>query len=239
MVDLSPPITMGCNKIEAFEKELPFYRIEVHVMFAKIAEAEEKSGVEGCVTLQSLRKVLPTQAWAPLSDNGSLLSKLLLSDAFKADGTPPQGIDAQNLRCFALLHCVGKSIDKARALYEILQGVGGLQRHEQISASDKDFGPAFAKICSFASKDIFELANRLGDDVPQFYGDDEREKMTSTDTLDALREDDWLEKVYGASSRLLNAEWLEKVQGDASWITDPEEIRGKVLESTELDNLYA
>ena len=129
MVDLSPPITMGCNKIEAFEKSLPFYRIEIHVMFAKIAEAEEKSGMADCVTLKSLRKVLPTSAWAPLTDNGSLLSKLLLSDAFKAAGTPAEGIDAQALRCFALLHCVGKSIDKARALYEILQGVGGLTKH--------------------------------------------------------------------------------------------------------------
>lgn len=239
MVDLSPPITMGCNKIEAFEKSLPFYRIEIHVLFAKIAEAEEKSGIEDAVTLKSLRSVLPTSAWAPLSDSGSLLSKLLLSDAFKATGTPAEAIDSQALRCFALLHCVGKSIDKASALYEILQGVGGLTKHEQISAGDKDFAPSFAKILRFASVDIFELANRLGEDVPQFYSDDEKDQMVSDENLDALREDDWLEKVYGYSSSLKNDAWLEKVQGDASWITEPEEIRAKILAQASLDNLHA
>ena len=239
MVDLSPPITMGCNKIEAFEKSLPFYRIEIHVMFAKIAEAEEKSGIEEAVTLESLRSVLPTSAWAPLSDRGSVLSKLLLSDAFKADGKPAEAIDANALRCFALLHCVGKSIDKARALYEILQGVGGLEKHEQISAGDKDFKPSFAKILRFASVDIFELANTLGDDVPEFYSNEEKDQMVSTETTDVLREDVWLEQVYGTSSRLKNDAWLEKVQGDASWITEPEEIRAKILEQAGLDNLYA
>ena len=175
MVDLKPPMTVGASPLVAFEKSLPFYRIEVHVMFAKIADAEEASGTEGCVTLATLRNALPTQAWAPLTDSGSVLSKLLLSDAFKNErrGTAPNCIDANFLRCFALLHCVGKPVDKARALYEILQGVGGLEIHDQISALDKDFPPNFQKILAFASKDIYELAKELGD-VAEDYDEDQR-----------------------------------------------------------------
>ena len=75
--------------------------------------------------------------------------------------------------------------------------------------------------------------------MPQFYSDDEKDQMVSGDNIDLLREDDWLEKVYGPSSRLENDVWLEKVQGDASWITEPEEIRAKILEQASLDNLYA
>ena len=70
MVDLPPPISIKgrLNKIEAFEMSLPFNRIYLRDMNDKIALAEEKSGIEGAVTLKSLRAVLTTPAWEPLSD---------------------------------------------------------------------------------------------------------------------------------------------------------------------------
>jgi len=91
-------------------------------MFAKINKAEKEYEVEGCVNLGALRANLTTPAWAPLEDANSILSKVLLSDAFKNEknGTAACDIDANWLRCFALLHCQGKDCDKARALYEIL-----------------------------------------------------------------------------------------------------------------------
>lgn len=62
--------------------------------------------------------------------------------------------------------------------------------------------------------------------------------MVSKDNLESIREDDWLEVVYGTSSRLENDAWLEKVQEEGAWITDPEELRAKILEKAELDKIY-
>ena len=84
--DLPEPSTFGLDTISAFEATLPFKRIEIHVMMKKIEEAETAAGggeAQGFVTLQSLRKELPTPAWKCLTESDSALSKMLLSDIFK------------------------------------------------------------------------------------------------------------------------------------------------------------
>ena len=114
------------NLVQAFEAELPFNCIEIKQMFAKIAQAEEACGVRGSVTLATLNDALSSQVWSELENADSLTSMVLLSSAFKNESTAEDCIDATNLRCFALLHCVGSPADKAQALYEILSGVGGV-----------------------------------------------------------------------------------------------------------------
>lgn len=59
--------------------------------------------------------------------------------------------------------------------------------------------------------------------------------MRNKDKLEELREDVWLDEVYGAMSRLDNASWLKKVsdkKGKASWIFEPINLRAKVMEIT-------
>ena len=58
------------------------------------------------------------------------------------------------LKIWALIHCSGKPIDKANALFPILQD-GGFEKHEEIAAADKDFNPVFEKIVAFATVDVF------------------------------------------------------------------------------------
>ena len=126
-------------------------------MFAKIAQAEEACGVRGSVTLATLNDALSSQVWSELENAESLTSMVLLSSAFKNESTAEDCIDATNLRCFALLHCVGSPADKAQALYEILSGVGGVQKLGQVSVGDEHFKQIFRKICCLATKDILEL----------------------------------------------------------------------------------
>ena len=76
------------------------------------------------------------------------------------------------LKCFALIHCSGKPIDKTNAFYEVLQD-GGFERHTQISAGDKDFAPVFDKMCSFATMDVFKLALMTGSVDTHVYTEDE------------------------------------------------------------------
>lgn len=152
---------------ERFEAMLPFNRIGLPEMMQKIEEAEQACGGSGFVTLEQLRKVLPTPAWADLLDTESVLSKVLLSPQFKDSkkGTGPDQVDADTLKMFSLLHCniakPKKSRDKAIAFYGILQE-GGLSAHEQISAGDKDFAPVFKKLCTLVTVDLFELTEACG-----------------------------------------------------------------------------
>ena len=187
-----------------FEASLPFNRILVAQMFEKIEEAEKECGGQGYVTLQALRKALPTPAWAPLNDPSSVLAQVLLSEHFKdsSKGTAPDQIDVEILNLFALLHCAGKPIDKTRVLYGILQE-GGFEKHEEISAADKDLIPAFNKLCSLVTIDLFAITKATGQ-VNQIYDEAECKKLMHKDNIYVIREEIWLEEIYGALSRLKN-----------------------------------
>ena len=103
-----------------------------------------------------------------------MLGKTLLSENFK-DASKNQSddqIDVVYLKCFALIHCSGKPIDKTNAFYEVLQD-GGFEKHTQISAGDKDFAPVFDKMCSFATMDVFKLALMTGSVDTHVYTEDE------------------------------------------------------------------
>lgn len=172
---------------------------------------------------------MTSEAWEVLNDPDSKLNKVLLSEYFKDEkkSQQPDQIDADYLRMFALIHCGGKPADKAKVLYCLLQE-GGLEAHEQISAGDKDLIPVFQKMCKFVTTDIFSLAKASGD-VVDIYNEDECRGLVSDDCLEIVREDQWLESVYGAQSRLENSAWLERVQKDGKWIFDPKELRAKLF----------
>ena len=194
-----------------------------------IDDAEVADGGEGFVTLASLRQQLNTPVWKDLDNADSTLGKILLSQYFKDEkkGHDANQISVEFLKMYALMHCVGTNMDKASAFYLILQE-GGFERHDQISAGDKDFEPAFKKMCTLASTELFELAGGLGVSCP--YDDDELENLVSDDTVEELREAKWLEEVYGATSRLENDQWLAKVSKTANWIFNPQACRAKLFE---------
>lgn len=153
-------------------------------------------------------------------------------------GTDAHQIDADTLRCFALLHSQGERNEKAVALYNILQD-GGLEAHEQITATDKDFKPNFEKLARLSSKEIFNLAYLFGDGVEEYYDGAEYGKMCSDETMDVMIEDMFLEQVYGAASRLTNEAWLEKVSSEeCAWIYTADQMREKVLTTAEVDKKH-
>ena len=125
------------------------------------------------------------------------------------------------------LICAGKPIDRATVLYGILQE-GGLEAHEEISAGDKDFIPVFDKMASLVTKDVFNLTKRMGE-TNVTYSDDDIKKLLDEETLEILREEQWLEDVYGAQSRLENSRWLEKVSGQGNWVFDSREFRKRIF----------
>ena len=159
------------------------------------------------MSFDALAAELNTPLWKTLSNKDSELRKFLETPAFQSSESDLSAgtIDSTKLIMFGILNCVDGKVPmkKARAFYCILQE-GGFERHEQISAGDKDFKPAFKDLCAMATVDLFSSANETGA-VSEIYDSDDTEKLA--DATDDLAED-WLDEVYDANSRLTNADWL-------------------------------
>ena len=202
------------DPLKKMEMSLPFYRIDIADMLAAIKKAQTEGEKHAFVTLESLRKELKTDAWAPLADMNSPLVGVLLSDAFKRtwkDGdveqkTGDEQIDADYLRIWSLLHCAGDAASKSIGLYDLLQD-GGLQGHKEISANDKDLKPTFDKICRFVTADIIKFAAEI-QGTSGIYTEEDVQKLIDDETIELVREEHWLNEVYDASSRLPNDAWL-------------------------------
>ena len=180
------------------------------------------------MTIETLKAEFTTPAWADIGQPDSGLYKLLSSAHFKDEkkGHTVEQIDADFLRVFGLLHCGGKPRDKAICLYGILQE-GGLERHEFISAQDKDIEPIFEKMCAFATWDLFTAASQIGG-IEQIY--DSGDCAALQEQVEALREDHFLEEVFGVQSRLENEPWLATVAGKTNWCFNTVQLRKKLFD---------
>jgi len=106
---------------------------------------------------------------------------------------------------------------------------GGFEKHENISAGDKDLIPAMNKMCHFVTSDIFSLAHATSG-TTQIYSQAELDSLTKESNIEILREDVWLDEVYGAQSSLTSETWVKKVSSKtARWIFDPKELRNKLF----------
>ena len=103
-------------------------------------------------------------------------------------------IEADYLKLIGLFHCAGKPRDKAVAFYAILQE-GGMDRHQFISAQDKDLIPIFEKMCALATWELFDIAKSIGEVPEDIYNEDEVNNLK--EQVEVLREDQYLEDVFG------------------------------------------
>ena len=199
-----------------FELSLPFQRILLSNFLKKLDNALKVSGDGSYVTIDALKEEFKTDAWKPLKQPDSMLVKMLKHPFFKdsKENHTADQISVDYLKLFACFHCSAKPRDKAVALYEILQD-GGLEAHTFISAGDKDLEPIFLKLCAMASWEFFELAYQYGG-VDQIYTDDEITSLK--EQVETIREDQYLEDVYGSISKLDNEPWLAKNSKEAAWV---------------------
>ena len=62
--------------------------------------------------------------------------------------------------------------------------------------------------------------------------------MFDTETLEILREDDFLEAVYGAKSRVGRDTWVDAVKESANWVTDSFKLREKVMSAAQISKRH-
>lgn len=133
-----------------------------------------------------------------------------------------------------MLHCSGKPIDKANSLFCILQE-GGFESHEEIAAGDKDFNPVFDKICAFSTIDVFQFAKESGF-AEELYSAADGSKLM--DAVEIIREDKWLEQVFGVQSRLKSDLWVKQVSTVANWIFNTDQVRKELFSEAGIDSRH-
>lgn len=208
---------------------LPFYRTPIKVFEVNLNQAHEACGNANFVTIAELAKVFTSPAWAQLTQDDSKLVKVLLSAAFKSDESAPDQIDITHLFCMGIIHCGGTPREKAEVFYAVLQD-GGLSAHTFISAADKDMAPVFEKICALSTVHLFDWCY----DITQY-------ECPFADNYDALkschedlREDVFLEAIYGSDNKLDNDVWLKNICEKGKWVFNSKEVRKAVFKQAEV-----
>ena len=75
---------------------------------------------------------------------------------------------------------------------------------------DPDLPPAFRKMCAFVTRDVFFDWNSISG-LTKVYSDQDREFLTD-DAFDNIREDGFLDDVFGANSKLSYDEWMSSIE---------------------------
>ena len=86
-------------------------------------------------------------------------------------------------------------------------------------------------MCTFATWGLFEFTAR-NYFVPPIYSASEYEKLK--DNVIVVREDQFIEDVYGPHSRQTNQDWLNLVSGEVSWVLDAVELRNRLLDASDI-----
>ena len=108
---------------------------------------------------------------------------------------------------FGLLHCQGDNEQKAEALYRAIQD-GGPEKHQFLSATDKDIEPVFDNLVKFALTDLTKLMIDIAQIHPMDLEDRDGEVQ---DFMGDIIENNFLEPIFGVDSRLSYDEFVNKV----------------------------
>lgn len=155
------------------------------------------------MTLEALREVFQTPAWADLHKDGSRIVKLLESDVFcdKNSGK----ISANHLILFGFLNCPGDAVEKSFMLYSVFQD-GSFVKQSYLSASDKDIEPAIKKLVLLCTLELAQLMKEVdGIITPAECRDSHSRKIISS--CDGILEYNYLDPIYEMKSKLAYEEW--------------------------------
>ena len=216
------------NAFQGFEVSLPFHCTRIDA-FEKRTRAV---ALDGGVTIEQLRFALTAPEWKDLKEDDSRICEVLKHYVFyKEEGI----IDLDTLLCFALLNCPGSGQQKANVLYNLLQE-GGAGAEESISWADKDYTPIMNKVLSLASIDLARLCKDI-DDVEPMEDVLKREDDISA-SFEQIREDIFIEFVYGNDSRLEAEKWKKIVASEkiADWLFNPQMVRALIFDKTGIQN---
>lgn len=134
-----------------FDASLPFAKTDIKKFFEYLHKALIVDKTSNQLTVKDFKEAFDAPEWqAAFADKNGVLNKVLQHSVFKDPDMKEDEIRPTFLSEFALLTCTGSPEDKAISLYHLLQD-GGLRKHNNISANDKDFKPIFSRLCALAT----------------------------------------------------------------------------------------
>ena len=83
-----------------------------------------------------------------------------------------------------------------------------------------------------------KLAHEHGYKVEEHYSDEDYQLMLKEENIAVLREDEWLDDVFGPQGRLNKQWWIEKVTEKGKWIFSASGLRKRVIKQADLDMRY-
>ena len=87
----------------------------------------------------------------------------------------------------------------------------------------------FDKVCAFVTIDVFKMALDAGIVESNIYTEEECSTLQSSDVIENVREEQFLEEVFGAASRLMSDAWAQRVATQAKWIFNANDMRKKIF----------
>ena len=76
------------------------------------------------------------------------------------------------------------------------------------------------------------MANLVGEQ-PDIYNEEELEKLKNE--VENIKEDQYLEDVYGVNSKLENEDWLAKHEKAANWMFNTVQIRSRLFKAADIE----
>ena len=146
-------------------------------------------------------------------------------------------IDVNFLLCFGLLHCEGKTNEKAEVFYGIIEE-GGAEKYDFIAALNKDFEITLKKLAMLSTVHLFYFCRHYNDmDVPF----DLTALRASIEDEDNFYEvvDDFLDPIFGAASVLTYQEWSKKLEDEKTthFVFDAKKFREVIFKKAKLQPL--
>jgi len=107
-----------------------------------LIKCRKECGNSNTITIESIKNNFTSPAWKAINDTNSITYKYLTHANLKEEeeGNEENEICFETFATIGFLLCPGKPAEKVEILFNILQE-GGLDEHQSISATDKDFLP--------------------------------------------------------------------------------------------------
>jgi len=102
-----------------------------------------------------------------------------------------------------------------------------------IAASTKHMEMMFEKLCELSSYGLFAVKT---DELSTDYTEEEIEQLKQS--VEEVREDQFLEEIYGNRAHLDKSEWLDKISNEVNWIFDSAKIRQRLFLSANIEQRH-
>ena len=107
---------------------------------------------------------------------------------------------------------------------------GGLSAHTFITAGDKDLQDVFQKLVELATVEVFTWCY----DITQYECPFEEHFDALRSCHEDLREDRFLEDIFGTNTKLDNDPYMKNLCEKSSWIFSAKEMRKEVFKQAEV-----